>query len=251
MVFSVQKDNRPLPRIPSNGNVQYDQIKSVTLDDLSIDEQHVYVTQNTFPHPLPFNLTTEVFTSIGYIPYTELTDCIPSQKVKSYVEFDADRISWTAPKNIPIGSLTHRLLGFFYQAEMYSLITEAPYELQYYIGNTTPLVLQKKLHEKGIAIDDVFFSNLELALKNLHNPLYNETAELEFYRDIFIHNNGVTPSEEEKEIFTQVILGMQKEVAERVLSKSFYFSTDSSQEKSTTQNSEQPELSDERPRFLS
>lgn len=227
LVCSIQKDDRPLPRIPSNSDVNYDQIKVITLGSLSVDQQQsnvVFATVKDLPHPLPFNLSTEVFTSIGYVPYTTLTACLPPQKIKSYTDFDADKISWTAPINIPLGSLTHRLLGFFYQAEIYNLISEAPYELQYYIGNTTPLVLQNKLNARGVAIDEVFFNALESAIKALDNPLSEKNAELEFYCDIFTKKNDDPPSEEEKKIFRQVIMEMQQEVEIRLQQQSSYFS---------------------------
>jgi hypothetical protein len=60
---------------------------------------------------------TCIYTVIGYRPYTELTNCIdPNYKV---TQERVVNLPWAALKNIPVGTLTHKLMTFYRISELY------------------------------------------------------------------------------------------------------------------------------------
>lgn len=215
LVWCIKKDDRELPQIPSNSDVSYADIKMIKLQDLMMDindPKVAWVKLSGSEELLKFRISEEVFTARGYEPYTNLTAALPREKVRLYTEFNGmPDVDWIAPQNIPVGSLTHRLSVFFYQARRYNLLAETPYNLQYYIAGVTPTILQKRLLEQNVVIDDHFFVKLKELIQTLANPLESEGKEMELYCNAF-SNAGSTISSDQRERFKQVITEMQQEI---------------------------------------
>lgn len=209
-VLARRKDSK-IPKIPSNEEVDYESIYLVTDDDLLIDEKTGFFA---IKHPLTKKFVTEIdpstcfYTAIGYRPYSELTECIPKDH-KLTLE-DAMDLTWTAPKNIPVGSMTQRLMTFYYLSEFYEDYNYA-YEMQYYTEHVTPMQLQNLLQKKGIELHINFFEHLRNAIIELDNPLEQE-YEVELYMKAFSFQ---TPSQYEKEQFRLVIEEMQQSILNR------------------------------------
>ena len=89
---------------------------------------------------------------------------------------------------------------FYVVSEYYDDLFQC-YEMQYYIAETTPAMLQKRLNIHDIDIGCGFFDLLENRIKSLSNPL-DEDQELKLYIDIFKEQN---PSQEEEAVFKSVI----------------------------------------------
>lgn len=207
----ARSKNSKIPRIPSNEKVDYDSIKLITYEDLLIDKE----TGNfAIKDPLTGNLVEEIdpatcfYSAIGYSPYTELTSCIPSDHKKTLE--DGIELTWTAPKNIPVGSLTHRLMTYYYISELYEDYNYA-YEMQYYTNGVTPMQLQQRLYKSNIRLDIGFFDRLCNNIKELDNPVSKE-HEIDLYMKAFIVQN---PSPLEQEHFKITIEAMQQEIKER------------------------------------
>lgn len=150
------------------------------------------------------------FTAIGYEPYLNLTKPIPRAQLLTIA--DLNDLSWTAPKNIPVGSLTHRLLSFYYKSEYYDNLYQC-YEMQYYVGQSTPLELQRRLGSQNILVNGKFFDSLEKRISTLSNTV-NRESELELYLETFKEQN---PSPREVAQFKLTVSAMQKEAEERDL----------------------------------
>ncbi len=209
-VIARRRDSK-LPKIPSNEGVDYSSIKLVTHDDLLIDKgTGDFAIQDPLTGTLVENINpgTCFYSAIGYRPYTELTSCIPDDH-KITLETGKE-LTWIAPKNIPVGSLTQRLMTFYYLSELYGDYNYA-YEMQYYTASVTPMQLQQRLHQKNIELHPDFFDRLGKAIKELDNPVDKE-HEIDLYMKAFIVQK---PSLQEQKLFRMTIEEMQQEIKDR------------------------------------
>jgi hypothetical protein len=126
---------------------------------------------------------------------------------------DGIELAWTAPKNIPPGSLTQRLMTFYYLSELYGDYNYS-YEMQYYTANITPMQLQKRLRKSDIELPIDFFSHLSETIKMLDNPVGKE-HEIDLYLRTFMLQN---PSQKEQDKFKLIIEEMQQEIKDRQVS---------------------------------
>ena len=168
--ITVITDSRDatLPRVPSNKTVNYDEIKLVYFPDLGIsdDKKSIQIPQESGGHVI--NIEKEYFTATGVRPYTELTQCFSANHL---ITNEIPRgLFFTGPKNIPTGSLTHHLMMFYLRSEMYD-DTQQCFEMQYYIDNVLPSVINDKMRENQIDLSILFFDTLELRIKSLEKTL--------------------------------------------------------------------------------
>jgi hypothetical protein len=200
-----------LPRIPSNESVDYSSIKLVTYDDLLINKvTGDFAIQDPLTRTLVEDINPAIcfYSAIGYVSNEELTSCIP-QKHKMTTEAGAN-LEWVAPKNIPVGTLTERLMKFYYRSEWYGDLNHV-YEMQYYTDGVTPMQLQKKLKIKNIELPPNFFDRLGKVIKNLDNPVETE-QEIDLYMESFMVQK---PSSQEQKLFSMTIEEMQQEIKNR------------------------------------
>jgi hypothetical protein len=205
----AENPNDTIPRIPSNEGVDYKSIKLVNYESVYFDKASgLFAIKDPLTGQMieDINLLNSFYTAIGYRPYTELTDCVTDEHK---LVLDRD-FSWTAPKNIPVGSLTQRLMAFYAISELYDDYN-CVYEMQYYSNNVTPMQLQQRLRQSNIELGLNFFGDLQEAIQELHDPL-EKNQEIDLYMEVFMRQN---PSLTEQEEFKNVIRRMQQEINER------------------------------------
>jgi hypothetical protein len=208
--IAMEKDTE-LPKIPSNEEVDYDSIKLITKDEFFVNNEtgDLAIQDPSTGRILIeyMNPSTCIYSALGFSPNTELTSCIPENYKITHERMDTLGI---APKNIPVGALTHRLMTFYYQSELYEDYNYVC-ELQFYTDGVTPMQLQQKLQEKKIELHRDFFTRLSTAIQKLDNPV-DEEHEIELYMSAFLPQK---PSIEEQQLFRAIVEEMQQEIKKR------------------------------------
>lgn len=203
---------KPLIRIPSNEDVDYNSIVMVEEDDIkrSCHNDSLATVYDNDGSLIEFDPRESTFSTAGYIPHISITDRVKHEGIMITTDC-VDLRDWTAPQNIPKGSLTARLMGY------YALLGDDPcsfYELQYFDGDITPYVLQCKCRKQGIVLPENFFDVLANKIRLLSDPLTVD-GECELYLEAFQEAAGADRNSEMEKRFLGVIDALQDEVASR------------------------------------